>query len=69
MNPLLSLVLLVGGLRAARVQGARGDALLRAPGPADVAVAAGLVGLVALLALTGVVVACCAVGLAVVLFV
>jgi len=69
MNPLLSLVLLVGGLRAARRQVTAPGELLRAPGPADAAVAAGLVGLVALLALTGVVVACCAVGLAVVLFV
>lgn len=68
MNPLLSLVLLVGGLRAARTQGAS-DALVRTPGPADAAVVAGLVGLVALLALTGVVLACCALGLAVVLFV
>lgn len=68
MNPLLSFVLLVGGLRAAQTQGAP-DGLVRAPGPADAAVAAGLVGLVGLLALTGVVIACCAVGLAVVLFV
>ncbi len=68
MNPLLSFLLLVGGLRATRAQATAPGGVLRAPGPADAAVAAGLVGVAALLALTGVVVACCAAGLAVLLF-
>lgn len=70
MNPFLSLVLLVGGLRAGRAQGAGTgpNHVLRTPGASDAAVVAGLVGATALLALTAVVIGCCAVGLAVLLF-
>ncbi|PWJ50707.1 hypothetical protein SAMN06264364_12283 [Quadrisphaera granulorum] len=65
MNPLVSLVLLVTGLRAGRTAAASGSSV---PAAASGALAAGLVGLAALAGLTAVVVACCVLGLAAVLF-
>ncbi|MEH3077641.1 MAG: hypothetical protein PGN11_13395 [Quadrisphaera sp.] len=70
MNPLVSLVLLVTGLRAGRsaAAAATGGADQPVPSLASGALAAGLVGVAAFVALLGVVIACCALGLAAVLF-
>ncbi|MBC3762175.1 hypothetical protein ACUN7V_10970 [Quadrisphaera oryzae] len=61
----MSLVLLVTGLRTGRAVAASGGAV---PAVASGALAAGLVGAAAFLGLLGVVVACWAFGLAVLLF-
>lgn len=65
MNPLLSLALLVVGLRAGRTAAVQAGTV---PPAASAALAAGLVGATAFVGLLGVVVACWAFGLAVLLF-
>lgn len=65
MNPLLSLVLLVTGLRSGRTAAADGTAV---PAAASGALAAGLVGVAAFAGLVAVVLGCSVLGLAVLLF-
>jgi hypothetical protein len=65
VNPLLSLALVVVGLRAGRTAASGGGPV---PALASGALAAGLVGATAFVGLLGVVVACWAFGLAVLLF-